>query len=273
MAYIVEREPRGWRASHATATTGPVDLGFEPLSTSETVEVDADCRIQAWARLLAKVSEVDPLVCPKCGSEMKVIIVIQKTEEIRRILAHLVKIGRSPPGFDPISLTNSHRYPAAPSLAGTVPRASGPSTPSAFFECETGRLSRLEHRIPRSGNRLDAGTYLVRSEMRHDPAFFPAFRISATIIVSTSLLWRRTVTKVSQCQPNLSSSGNERKNMKFAILPLVHASRGVLPLDAFVRCSETRCRASATKEDKRISKSTLRSTLAGMVALRPRQAR
>jgi hypothetical protein len=35
---------------------------------------------------------------------MKVIAVIQETKEIRRILAHLVKIGRSPPGFDPISL-------------------------------------------------------------------------------------------------------------------------------------------------------------------------
>ena len=70
----------------------------------ETVEVDADYRKQAWARLLAKVYEIDPLVCPKCGSEMKVIAVIQETEEIRRILAHLIKIGRSPPGFDPISL-------------------------------------------------------------------------------------------------------------------------------------------------------------------------
>ena len=43
-------------------------------------------------------------ICPKCGSEMKVIAVIQETEEIRRILGHLVKIGRSPPGFDPVSL-------------------------------------------------------------------------------------------------------------------------------------------------------------------------
>jgi hypothetical protein len=31
---------------------------------------------------------------------MKVIAVIQDTEEIRKILAHLVKVGRAPPGFD-----------------------------------------------------------------------------------------------------------------------------------------------------------------------------
>jgi hypothetical protein len=53
-----------------------------------------DARKQAWARLLAKVYEIDTLVCPKCGSEMKVIAVIQDPVEIRDILAHLVKTGR-----------------------------------------------------------------------------------------------------------------------------------------------------------------------------------
>jgi len=104
MTHVVERAPSGWKASHAVATDYPEELGFEPLSELETVEIGADCRKQAWARLLAKVYEVDPLVCPKCGSEMKVIAIIQETEEIRRILGHLVKIGRSPPGFDPVSL-------------------------------------------------------------------------------------------------------------------------------------------------------------------------
>jgi hypothetical protein len=75
---------------------------FEPLP--EPVEVDSAEYKQAWARLLAKVYEVDPFVCPHCGSEMKVIAVIQDTEEIRKILAHLVKVGRAPPGFDPAEL-------------------------------------------------------------------------------------------------------------------------------------------------------------------------
>ena len=55
MAYIAERAPNGWKASHEVTTDDTVDLGFEPLSASETVEVDADCRKQAWARLLTKV--------------------------------------------------------------------------------------------------------------------------------------------------------------------------------------------------------------------------
>ena len=76
------------------------DLGYEPLSNGDE-EVTVDTRKRAWARLLAKVYEVDPMVCPKCGAEMKVIAVIEDPDELRRILRHLVKIGRSPPGLDP----------------------------------------------------------------------------------------------------------------------------------------------------------------------------
>ena len=39
--------------------------GFEPLDDGEEVTVDA--RKRAWARLLAKVYEIDPMVYPKCG--------------------------------------------------------------------------------------------------------------------------------------------------------------------------------------------------------------
>ena len=51
------------------------------------------------ARLLAKVYEVDPMVCPKCGAEMKVIAIIEDPDELGRILRHLVKMGRSPPAI------------------------------------------------------------------------------------------------------------------------------------------------------------------------------
>ena len=78
------------------------DPGFGPLDDGEEVNVNA--RRRAWARLLAKVYEIDPLVCPKSGGEMKVIAIIEDPVEIRDILAHLVKTGRAPPGFDPIFL-------------------------------------------------------------------------------------------------------------------------------------------------------------------------
>ncbi len=37
---------------------------------SDSEEVGSTARKSAWARLLARVYEVDPLVCPECGSPM-----------------------------------------------------------------------------------------------------------------------------------------------------------------------------------------------------------
>jgi len=47
---------------------------------------------------------VNPLECVKCGSPMKILAVITDPEEIKKILRHLVKISRAPPGFDPATL-------------------------------------------------------------------------------------------------------------------------------------------------------------------------
>ena len=47
------------------------------------------------------IYEVDPMVCPKCGVDMKVIAIIEDPDGLGRILRHLVNNGRSPPGFDP----------------------------------------------------------------------------------------------------------------------------------------------------------------------------
>jgi len=42
-----------------------------------------------WQELIKKVWEVDPLLCPKCGAEMKIIALIDDTEVISCILKHL----------------------------------------------------------------------------------------------------------------------------------------------------------------------------------------
>ena len=102
MPYIAERAPDGWKKRHMGIEETDVPIDYDPFLEDEPV--DSQTYKRAWARLLAKVYEVDPFVCPKCGSEMKVIAVIQESDEIKRILRHLVKIGRSPPGLDPASL-------------------------------------------------------------------------------------------------------------------------------------------------------------------------
>jgi hypothetical protein len=51
-------------------------------------------RKAAWARLLRKVLEVDPLTCPRCGSELQIVAVITQPEVVDRILRHVAQTGR-----------------------------------------------------------------------------------------------------------------------------------------------------------------------------------
>jgi hypothetical protein len=44
---------------------------------------------KTWRELIKKVWEIDPLTCPRCGSEMRIISLIQDPDVIRRILEHL----------------------------------------------------------------------------------------------------------------------------------------------------------------------------------------
>ena len=44
---------------------------------------------KAWARLIQKIYEVDPLTCPKCRGPMKIIAFIEREEIIEKILKYL----------------------------------------------------------------------------------------------------------------------------------------------------------------------------------------
>ena len=93
--------------SHASPQRGrDANAGESPSqpAPAQTLNVlQRACR-SAWARLIAKVYEIDPLICPRCGSEMKLIALITNPSEVAAILRHLIKIGRAPPGLDPNSL-------------------------------------------------------------------------------------------------------------------------------------------------------------------------
>jgi len=54
---------------------------------------------RSWAQLIKRIYEVDPLVCPSCGSEMKVITFITEHDVVDAILRHLQRKeeARAPP--------------------------------------------------------------------------------------------------------------------------------------------------------------------------------
>ena len=97
--YISRLAPSGWKKKHDQKTDSEDSLpDIKECSPAEKE------RKSAWARLIKKVYGVDLLVCPECGSEMKILAIIFDPEEVKKILTYLVKIGRSPPNFDPASL-------------------------------------------------------------------------------------------------------------------------------------------------------------------------
>lgn len=51
----------------------------------------------AWVLLLARIYEVSPLTCPKCGGTMRIIAFIDDGEAIRKILQHLGEPTTPPP--------------------------------------------------------------------------------------------------------------------------------------------------------------------------------
>ena len=57
-------------------------------------------RRSAWRRLLRKHFEVDPLLCPKCKTQMKVVAFITERATIDRILDHREAAGLVSP-FEP----------------------------------------------------------------------------------------------------------------------------------------------------------------------------
>ena len=77
------------------------------LSSVFSTESRAACRRYppGWARLLAKVYEVDALRCSRCGSPMKLLAVITDPPEVRRILLHLITTGVAPPGLEAAALS------------------------------------------------------------------------------------------------------------------------------------------------------------------------
>ena len=94
MPHVMRLAPAGWKAERLKASES-VESYYEESTVS-----DQESR-STWARLIAQVYEVDPLTCRRCGSPMRILAVITDPAEVKKILRHLVKVDRSPPGLDP----------------------------------------------------------------------------------------------------------------------------------------------------------------------------
>ncbi|HIF61178.1 MAG TPA: hypothetical protein EYQ26_17105 [Rhodospirillales bacterium] len=69
--------------------------GEEPLASTYS---------SLWVMLLGKIFEINPLLCPSCGGEMKMIAFVTDTEPIRKILRHIGELDHAPsisPSRDP----------------------------------------------------------------------------------------------------------------------------------------------------------------------------
>ena len=79
----------GWYSTRCRGERARKAVPTAAVQAPEDAQVVAARARSAWARLIHKVYEVDPLECPKCGAPMQVIALIDDAEVIRQILEHL----------------------------------------------------------------------------------------------------------------------------------------------------------------------------------------
>ncbi len=78
-------------AARGKATTAELEAGYGVTLLGSSVRAASkagSAAVRAWAACLRKVFEVYPVLCVKCGGEMKLVGVILDDRELDRILAH-----------------------------------------------------------------------------------------------------------------------------------------------------------------------------------------
>jgi len=95
-SFRMNKAPSHWYG-HAQVPASEAASPADGLPSDEPVEIGAAAGKKAWARLLAKIYEADPFLCPNCGGRMAVIAVIQDVAAIQDIIGCLAGKGRGPP--------------------------------------------------------------------------------------------------------------------------------------------------------------------------------
>ena len=66
-----------------------VVFGHDGRQLSFEIEEGRPIPAKGWAAMIRKVYEVDPMICPECGSEMMVVAFITDYQALDRIIDHL----------------------------------------------------------------------------------------------------------------------------------------------------------------------------------------
>jgi len=92
------------RRRRADAAGGPARLQPAAAEDDREVGVGAEIRVlrRRWRELIKRIYEVDPLLCPRCHAEMRIVAFIVDHEVVDKILRDLrrkeLERGRAPPG-------------------------------------------------------------------------------------------------------------------------------------------------------------------------------
>jgi len=111
-----------------------VDTSAEPSREDAASGAAATRSSQTWAMLIKRVYEVDPLSCPQCGGEMKVVSFIESRQDevIEKILRHC-GLWQAPFVASVVSAGTTRRGRFGPRagrrLLGQLHRKPGPSRP------------------------------------------------------------------------------------------------------------------------------------------------
>jgi hypothetical protein len=99
----------GWYSNASRGKRRKAELagesGGSPASDAGAPSGASRRRRLSWARLIKRVYEVDPLLCPYCGAEMKIVAFVVEVGSLRRLVEYLgvgpqeaEPLSRAPPG-------------------------------------------------------------------------------------------------------------------------------------------------------------------------------
>jgi len=93
-AYSVRRRARWRDQGILTATRFQAEVTGSADDSPTWPQMQA--RRRRWAELLQRIFEVDPLRCPRCGGDMRIVAFVLDHQVVHAILKHLRKVRPDP---------------------------------------------------------------------------------------------------------------------------------------------------------------------------------